>query len=123
MEADHENLFAIAGRVKEARDVPGLVAALGDLSAFLAEHFEREERDQGIFGILADRGVSEQVDELIGEHRQILHDVKDLASVARRGEMATQLGERAADLAKQLRDHEAREQALAERALGAAASA
>jgi len=123
MEADHENLFAIAGRVKEARDVPGLVAALGDLSAFLAEHFEREERDQGIFGILADRGVSEQVDELIGEHRQILHDVKDLVSVAGRAEMATQLGERAADLAKQLRDHEAREQALAERALGAAARA
>jgi malate synthase len=123
MEADHENLAAITGRVKDARDVPGLVAALEDLSAFLSEHFEREERDQGIFGILADRGVSEQVDELIGEHRKILDEVKALASGVRDGTTAAQLGERAAGLATQLRDHEAREQALAERALGGAARA
>ncbi len=123
MEADHRNLAAITGRVKEAGDMPALVAALDDLSSFLSGHFEREERDQGIFGILAERGVSEQVDALLGEHREILDEVRNLSSGARGGLAPAQVGERVATLASQLRDHEGREQAMAERALGAAARA
>jgi malate synthase A len=123
MEADHRDLAAITTRVREARDVAALVAALEDLSSFLSGHFEREERDQGIFGILADRGVSEQVDALLGEHRSILQEVTDLARGARGGLPAAQVGERAARVASELRDHEGREQAMAVRALGGAARA
>jgi Hemerythrin HHE cation binding domain len=123
MEADHRELAVFTGRVKAARDLPALASALDELSAFLTVHFEREERDQGIFGILADRGVSEEVDALLGEHRLILDEVRNLAQGAKDGLGASQVGERAARVASQLRDHELREHAMAERALGRGAQA
>ncbi|MFL5274193.1 MAG: hemerythrin domain-containing protein [Anaeromyxobacteraceae bacterium] len=123
MEQDHQALGGITARVKAAQGLPALVAALDELSAFLAGHFEREERDEGIFGILAKRGTSEQADQLVGEHRRILGEVKNLAQGAKGGLTAAQVGERAAVVASELRDHETREHAIAEKALGATARA
>jgi malate synthase len=123
MEQDHQALAAITARVKAAQGLPALVAALDELSAFLAGHFEREERDEGIFGILARRGTSEQADQLVGEHRRILSEVKNLAQGAKGGLSAAKVVERAAEVASALRDHETREHAIAEKALGATARA
>jgi malate synthase len=120
MEADHADLGAITERVKSARDLPGLAVALDQLSAFLEGHFEREEKDQGIFGILADRGSSEQVDALLADHRRILAEVRNLAQGAKNGLSPATAGARAADIASALRDHERREHAIAERALAGA---
>ena len=63
------------------------------------------------------------MDALLDEHRTILQEVTDLARGARGGLPAAQVGERAARGASALRDHEGREQAMAERALGSAARA
>jgi malate synthase A len=123
MEADHRALEAITSQVKAARDLGSLGAALAELSTFLTGHFDREERDQGVFGILAARGVSELVDGFLGEHRKILAEVNRLSDDARRGVPAAQLGEGAARVASILRDHEVREHAFAEQALGASARA
>jgi hypothetical protein len=123
MEADHHDLAQITERVRGARDAATLASSIEDLATFLAGHFEREERDQGIFGILAQRGVSDQVDGMLAEHRRILRDVRNLAQSAREGLGAPQVGERAAAIAAELRDHEAREHAMAERALGRIARA
>jgi len=123
MDADHRDLADITGRVKAARDLPTLVGALDDLSSFLQVHFDREEHDQGIFGILASRGVSEEVDALLGEHRLILDEVRNLAQGAKDGLTASQVGERAARVATALREHEQREHAIAEQALGSGARA
>jgi malate synthase len=115
MEAEHKDLGAIIERVRAARDLPALATSLDELSAFLATHFEREEKDQGIFGILGKRG--DDVEALLGDHRRILDDVRNRARGARDGLSPSQAGERAAGVADALRDHEQREHAVAERAL------
>ncbi|HET9595026.1 MAG TPA: isocitrate lyase [Anaeromyxobacteraceae bacterium] len=122
MDDDHEALARVTGKVKAARDLPALTGALEELSAFLATHFEREERDEGVFGILAGRGTSEQVDALLAEHRSILQEVRALGADAAALAPA-QVAERAGRLAARLREHEAREHALAEKALGQVAAA
>ncbi len=119
MEGDHRDLAAFVERVKAAGDQPAITRALEGLGGFLASHFEREERDQGVFGILANRGSSDEVDAFLAEHRRILGEVKGLAQGARAGLTAAQVAERSARLGSQLEDHELREHAMAEKALGA----
>ena len=121
MESDHRELGAFVERVKAARDLTALTRALDLLGAFLATHFEREERDQGVFGILANRGASDEVDGFLAEHRRILEEVKGLAEGARDGLGDSQVAARSARLVHQLRDHELREHAMAEKALGSTA--
>jgi isocitrate lyase len=123
MEADHRDLAAITGRVKGASNLEALHGAVDDLLAFLAIHFEREERDQGIFGILGQQGHSSEVDRLLREHREILDEVRRLAQDARRGLTPRQIGDRAARVAATLRDHEACEHAMAEIAMAGGARA
>ncbi len=124
MEDDHEDLAHVTAKVKGAKDLPALAAALDELSSFLTVHFEREERDEGVFGILAGRGgSSEPVDALLAEHRRMLAEVRSLAAGANGCLTPAQVGERAGQLASQLREHEGREHALAERALGKVARA
>jgi len=124
MDADHAELAAYVGRVKAAQGDPAtLRAALQKLVSFLGEHFEREERDQGIFGILAPRGTSDQGEQLLTEHRKILADARALVEDGAAGRVAPRLAEDAAKLAAALADHELREHAMAERALGATARA
>ena len=121
MERDHRELGAFVERVKAARDLPALTRALDLLGGFLATHFEREERDQGVFGILANRGASDEVDGFLAEHLRILEEVKGLAEGARDGLGDSQVAERSARLVHLLRDHELREHAMAEKALGTTA--
>ncbi len=123
MEADHKQMAGLADKVRTARDLAACVAALDDLAGFLATHFQREERDDGVFGILAERGTSDQVDGLLREHKALLEEVSTLSRSARSGLTQGQVGERAARIAAQLREHEAREHAIAERALGRVARA
>ncbi len=119
MDADHAELKGFVNRVKSAPNKPALVDALECLGAFLGSHFEREERDDGMFGILAQRGTSEPVDELLRQHRLLLEEVHALVANAREGLDGRKLGEGAAKVAEQLAEHERREHALAERHLGA----
>ena len=118
MDADHAELVGFVGRVKSAPDKASRVDALECLAEFLGSHFAREERDDGVFGILAARGESDPVDDLLREHRAVLEEVRALVRNAREGLDPRQLGERAAKLADQLAEHERREHALAERELG-----
>ncbi len=117
MQEDHRDLEGVAARVRAARDGPALVGALEELARFLGIHFEREERDQGIFGILGEAGADEGVDALLAEHREILAEVQALATTVRQGMSPGQAGERAAAAVARLEDHERREHALAEGAL------
>jgi malate synthase A len=123
MDDDHELLARFTAKVKAAKDLPSQASALDELSGFLATHFEREERDEGVFGILAARGTSDQVDALLAEHRSILQGLKGLAASARGGLAPAQVADRASQLAAELREHEAREHALAEKALVKVAAA
>ncbi|HTT70007.1 MAG TPA: malate synthase A, partial [Anaeromyxobacteraceae bacterium] len=119
MAADHRELAARIAQVKDAAGAPALLAALDELSGFLALHFEREERDQGLFGILAAEGDSEEVEALLAEHRDLLVEVKAILRGARDGLSAREAADRAGQLAARLRLHETREHEMAERALGA----
>ncbi|HTP25756.1 MAG TPA: isocitrate lyase, partial [Anaeromyxobacteraceae bacterium] len=123
MEADHFDMATLVARVRKAKDLAASTTALAELSSFLAAHFEREERDQGIFGILAERGVSEQADELLLEHRRLLEEVRGLSEGADGDLPVSELGARAAEVASRLREHEMREQSIAEEALGHGARA
>jgi malate synthase len=120
MEDDHHRMIDIVARVRASKEARALRASLEELSSFLSAHFEREERDQGIFGILAGGGESEDVEELLGEHRRLLAEIRGLVERAQQGLGAVELSERAGEVAARLRAHEAHEHALAERALGAA---
>ncbi|HUK66208.1 MAG TPA: malate synthase A [Anaeromyxobacteraceae bacterium] len=122
MEKDHHELGALVARAQRAAGPAALGSALDELKAFLARHFEREERDQGIFGILAERGASEEADALLHEHRTILHELEALVRAVGDGLSAKQVGERARTLAGQLVEHERREHAMAERALSSQAA-
>ena len=122
MAEDHRRLDFVIGRVRQAQATDDLARSLEELSGFLADHFEREERDQGIFGILG-KGTSAVADALLEEHRLILAEIQALALGVREGMNNGAAGEKAAQVVKQLRDHERREHALAESLLGRKAKA
>jgi hypothetical protein len=122
LEREHRDLEKITGRLRAARDVRGILAAAEELAAALAGHFEREEREQGMLGLLANGGNRAQLEELKTEHAQILGAIRELAIAGRSGG-PQELAGRALAVAQQLERHELREHALATEALGAPAAA
>ena len=123
MEEDHRDLESFASRLRIARDVDAMVAALDELGTFLSAHFQREERDDGILGILGKGGVQGDATALLEEHRQILAEVEALATTVRQGMSPAQGGERAARVEQWLREHERRELKVAEALVGLGARA
>jgi malate synthase A len=124
LEQEHERIEAIIARLRGAREVGALLATVEELAATLAAHFEREERDHGFFGVLGAAGADRaQLDQLRGEHRHILASIRALALEGRREAGPVELGGRAVQIAAQLRDHEVRENRLAQEALGQGAAA
>jgi hypothetical protein len=123
MEEDHRDLETFASHVRIARDVDAMVAALDQLGTFLSAHFQREERDDGILGILGNGGVHGDATALLEEHRQILAEVEALATTVRQGMSPAQGAERAARVEQRLREHERRELKVAEALVGMGARA
>ncbi len=123
MEEDHRDLEGFASRVRIARDVDAMVAALDQLGTFLSAHFQREEREDGILGILGSGGVQGDATALLEEHRQILAEVEALATTVRQGMSPAQGAERAARVEQRLREHERRELRVAEALVGMGARA
>ncbi len=123
MEADHANLVAYTSAVKGAKDLQALAKAIEELGGFLTGHFQREERDEGVFRILAHRGSSERVDALIADHRRIASNLAKLSADAKTGLSQVQVAERATAIAGELREHEMREHALAAQALASQGAA
>ncbi len=123
MEEDHRELETFASRVRIARDVDAMVAALDQLGAFLSSHFHREEREDGILGILGEGAGHGDATALLEEHRQILAEVEALATTVRQGMSPAQGAERAARVEQRLREHERRELRVAEALVGLGARA
>jgi len=123
MEEDHRDLETFASRVRIARDVDAMVAALDQLGTFLSGHFRREERDDGILGILGHGGIQGDATALLEEHRQILAEVEALATTVREGMSPAQGAERVARVEQRLREHERRELKVAEALVGMGARA
>jgi malate synthase len=122
LEREHHEIERLAARVKAARDVPALLATVEELAAALAGHFEREEREHGILGVLGSAGGDRAtIEALRREHAEILTSVRDIATG--RDRTLADLGARALQLAEQIREHELREHALAKEALGQGAAA
>jgi malate synthase A len=119
LEKEHEEIEEIAARLRASRDVPAILATLEELASGLAAHFEREERDHGILGVLGSVGADRsQLESLRREHEQLLRHIQEVASAGRGAQSAQELGGRALQIAAQLREHEIREHTLALAALG-----
>lgn len=116
---EHRQLRFLITRLREAREVPGLLQALAELQSRLREHFAHEEFPNGLYetmGALA-REHAAEVRELVDEHFLLLATLRGLADQARRhrdGPPDTLMREAAA-LAERLRSHEEKELELVER--------
>jgi malate synthase len=125
LELEHKEIDRITARLRAARDVPGLLSVVEELAATLAAHFEREEREHGMLGVLASAGADHaRLVALEAEHEQILATLRTIIATGRNELSFAELGGRALQVAAQLKDHEGREHELASQALteGAAAA-
>ncbi len=117
MSKDHHHLDGIIMGVrvsKNSKDAKSITASILELGSFLKVHFEREEHDDGVFGILAKQGKDARVDGLIQEHREIKLAIDSLISESKRGASTDVLSERAEAIAVMLRQHEHKEHELVE---------
>ena len=112
---EHAALRSLLCRIKATKELPALVHLLQKLRQQLDEHFELEERPDGLHAVIAGREprYALALQRIIQEHSVILEDVDALVATARDCQDRTQALLREMErLAELLHDHEARETQL-----------
>ena len=116
IEQDHHAIQEILARLTGTTDPHRLLPILEELRVVLVDHFGREEAPEGMHEIIASLSPNTvaSLQNVLGEHEQILERVDDLIARARtciEDPLAAILRDAAA-LSTSLHDHEARETAL-----------
>jgi len=112
----HRKIRQATGRLGSASDLRELLQRLHELRLLIAPHFTDEERPDGFFDLIRARSARHlgAVKQLENEHQAFLGAIDGLAEQARAclaGPVAHILKE-AAELARRMHEHEAREDAL-----------
>ena len=119
---EHRTLAGLLGRVRDTEDLLTLTPLLDELHPLLQLHFAHEEYPGGLYDRLGTRSFRfrTQVRRLVDEHFRMLSLVRGLAVRARspRPGEAAEILEEAHRLVEWLSDHEAREHAMARKAVG-----
>jgi hypothetical protein len=117
-EEEHANLHRLTARLKAAKEMPAILAALQEMQAALEGHFAREESPQGLHGLVHARAPEFRgaFDKLMTEHSSILAAVDKLIDRAQKGEAGGAV-EGVGKLAARLKEHELREDEIARAAL------
>jgi malate synthase A len=118
IDQEHAHLNAIMGRLKAAKELPALRSALAELDVALRGHFRSEESGDGLHGLVVKRAPAyfPAFDALMKEHAGFLQTLKTLAETAEKGDTAAVVAGVDA-LAEALKEHEIREDGLAQSAL------
>jgi malate synthase A len=113
---DHGRIEAALGRLREAKDLPAVTAALDALNQMLTEHFAHEEHAKGFYGLLGARSAQyrTQLARMVEEHKEILRLLEQAQERAKGHAAVSDVGLLTGDLAARLMDHEAREMKLAQ---------
>jgi isocitrate lyase len=113
---DHGRIEAALGRLREAKDLPAMTAALDALNQMLTEHFAHEEHAKGFYGLLGARSAQyrTQLARMVEEHKEILRLLEQAQERAKGHAAVSDVGLLTGDLASRLMDHEAREMKLAQ---------
>jgi malate synthase len=119
-EQEHAMVERLAGRLRGVRDGAALAGALDELLSLLVGHFEREESEQGLYGLVHRRAprLREAFDGLMAEHGRILDRMRSLKSTVAEGRaQGGAAAEEAERLAALLREHEEKENEIAHSAV------
>ncbi len=119
-EQEHAMVERLAGRLRSARDGVALAGALDEILNLLVGHFQREESDQGLYGLVHRRAptLRDAFDSLMAEHGRILDQMRSLKSTVAEGRAeGGEAAEEAAKLAATLREHETKENEIAHAAV------
>jgi hypothetical protein len=110
---EHEQLKALLREMNETQKIEPLVPLLEKLRTLLAEHFEHEEAPDGLASAMEEPRFAGQTEELFEEHRLFLKMLDDLVQQARGClEKRQDVLRGVAELARQLHEHEGKENAL-----------
>jgi len=119
---DHRRLHALVDRLRAEGDTGALAAVLEQLHAALTAHFNAEEKPGGLYDAL---GVCvpefrRELSGLVDDHYRIAAAVRDMRDRARHalGSAHDSLLGEAAQLAQLLAEHEKREHAMVDAAIG-----
>ncbi len=115
LDADHDQLRELLGRLQETTDRAALTETLEELTHALREHFLQEEHAKGLYGLLAARPRQHPsgIAGLVTEHKEILLDLGHLVALCRERPAPTQeLVRVASEISQRLHDHERREMEL-----------
>ena len=112
----HQKIQQAAKRLGSAPDLQELLQRLQEFRSLIAPHFMDEEKPDGFFDLIRARSGRHlgSVKELENEHRALFSAIDGLAERAQAclaGPVAEILRQ-AADLARRMHEHEARENAL-----------
>lgn len=113
---EHRQIRAVVAELETTSDLETLLQRLTELRGLLVSHFAREEAPEGLHRVV-DRAaprLASSVQALFDEHRELLEHLDGLAERARaclEGPMA-EVRSSAADLCRQLHEHEAVESDL-----------
>lgn len=114
--AEHRSIHEMTRLMEACRDLDELLRRLEEFRARLAPHFVGEEAPDGFFDVVRSRASRHlaRVEQLGKDHRAFLDEIDRLGGQARAclaGPVAEIL-RGAADFARRLREHEARENDL-----------
>jgi hypothetical protein len=113
---DHRALQVVLGRVEGTRDLNLLVPLLEELHRLLQGHFSREEAPDGPYNTIEEAAPHHlgRLQELVGEHRAFLANVRELEGKVRAcldGPVA-EIHDAVRHLCDRLQQHEADETSL-----------
>jgi len=111
IQEDHVRLDDLVARLKGARDIHALGAALEELSTMLTEHFAHEEHAKGFYGLLGARSPEYRAEllRMIEEHQQILKAITSLQERSKGPSTSRDLEPATGSLLAQIESHERRE--------------
>ncbi len=115
IEQEHHEIRAVLRRLEAASGPATIASRLGQLAGLLESHFALEESSDGLHSSIGKAALHllPKVEGLFSEHRQISSTIDRLRRQCTDHErMAEEIREGARALVRQLRDHEAEENAV-----------
>lgn len=110
---EHEQMKRLLKTVQETRDLESLLPKLVELRTLLAEHFDHEEAPDGLASAMQEPRFAPQATQLFDEHQLFLQMLDDLMVQARSClDARLRVLRGVTELARQLHEHEAKENAL-----------
>lgn len=107
--SEHKTVLQLCEELGEAGSTADLLPLLDQALALFGEHFQREEQPGGVFDTVSRRApqFSAQVSDLSSEHGTMVEQARALRARISRDQREAIAA--AAELARRLREHEARE--------------